>query len=231
MPQINLENISIEIEQKNIKNLYLRVSRPLAKVKISAPQKMSLEKIQTFAISKIDWIKKVRTKILSQNWENLITPKLKRGHYFLGKRYSLKTIKIDQKPQVKIEGDFLILTMAPNTNSAQKKLILQEWRRAELKKLLPILIEKWQRIMGVEVKEFSVKKMKTRWGTCNTRDKRIWIAIELSKKSLECIEYVVIHEMVHLLERKHNKRFKSYMDQFLPHWRDLEKELRGIKVD
>lgn len=107
---------------------------------------------------------------------------------------------------------------------------MSEWYRQKLKEIIPSYIEKWEKIIGVKVNEFGIKKMKTRWGTCNTRDKRIWINLELAKKAPRCLEYIIVHEMVHLLERHHNKAFKDYMSEFLPEWKSIKNELNGISL-
>jgi predicted metal-dependent hydrolase len=118
------------------------------------------------------------------------------------------------------DNQYIDVYIHENTTREQRRKVLTEWYRRQLKQLLPALIEKWQPIIDVEVKAWGVKQMKTRWGTCNIPAQRIWLNLELIKKPLNCLEYVVVHEMVHLLERHHNARFKAYMDEFLPHWRE-----------
>ena len=148
----------------------------------------------------------------------------------MGVRYLLKVVERDSKQSVAIKHDNLILQVKPDTNAEHRQILLQEWYRAQLKALVPHYIAKWEKIMGVQVSEFGIKKMKTKWGTCNTAAKRIWINLELAKKPLECLEYIVVHEMVHLLERSHNARFIAYMNQFLPQWRNLKEELNRLPV-
>jgi hypothetical protein len=227
---IDLGEITAEVVQKDIKNIHLSVYPPNGRVKIAAPLRMDVETIRIFAISKLGWIKRQQTKLRNQEREAPREYISRESHYYLGVRYLLKVVERDSKPSVAIKHDNLILQVKPDTNAEQRQILLQEWYRAQLKALVPHYIAKWEKIMGVQVSEFGIKKMKTKWGTCNTAAKRIWINLELAKKPLECLEYIVVHEMVHLLERSHNARFIAYMNQFLPQWRNLKEELNRLPV-
>jgi predicted metal-dependent hydrolase len=227
---IDLGEITAEVIQKDIKNIHLSVYPPNGRVKIAAPFRMDLETIRIFAISKLGWIKRQQTKLRNQDREAPREYISRESHYYLGKRYLLKVILSEGKPSVSIKYDNLILQIKPATNTDQRQVLLQEWYREQLKALVPPYIAKWEKVMGVEVSEFGIKKMRTKWGTCNTEAQRIWINLELAKKPLECLEYIVVHEMVHLLERSHNIRFITYMNQFLPQWRSLKEELNRLPV-
>jgi predicted metal-dependent hydrolase len=227
---IDLGEITAEVVQKDIKNIHLSVYPPNGRVKIAAPLRMDVETIRIFAISKLGWIKRQQTKLRNQEREAPREYISRESHYYLGVRYLLKVVERDSKQSVAIKHDNLILQVKPDTNAEQRQILLQEWYRAQLKALVPHYIAKWEKIMGVQVSEFGIKKMKTKWGTCNTAAKRIWINLELAKKPLECLEYIVVHEMVHLLERSHNARFIAYMNQFLPQWRNLKEELNRLPV-
>lgn len=227
---IDLGEITAEVVQKDIKNIHLSVYPPNGRVKISAPFRMDLETIRIFAISKLGWIKRQQTKLRNQEREAPREYVSRESHYYLGKRYLLKVVERESKPSVTIKHDKLILQVKPATNLEQRQVLVQEWYREQLKALVPNYIAKWEKIMGVDVAEFGIKKMRTKWGTCNTEAKRIWINLELGKKPLECLEYIVVHEMVHLLERRHNARFIAYMTQFLPQWRSLKEELNRLPV-
>jgi predicted metal-dependent hydrolase len=222
---IDLGNIIADVVQKDIKNIHLSVYPPLGRVKIAAPLRMDLETIRIFAISKLGWIKLQQTKFCNQERETPRDYISKESHYFLGKRYLLKVVETDNKPTVEIKHDTILLQVKPNSSSEQKHIILQEWYREQLKEIVPKYIEKWEEKMDVKVAEFGIKKMKTKWGTCNREAKRIWINLELAKKPLECLEYIIVHEMVHLLERSHNNRFIAYMNRFLSQWRYFKEEL------
>ena len=230
MEKIIINDIEIELTKKNIKNLYLSVHPPDGRVKISAPYRMDMESIRLFVISKIAWIKRQQSKFKSQERQPEREYVSGESHYFLGQRYLLNVVYTNKRKQgVEIRNKkYIDLYVRENTPKYLRERAMTEWYRRELKKLIPTIIAKWEPIIGVEVNEFGVKKMKTRWGSCNPKAKRIWLNLELVKKSPTCIEYVVVHEMTHLLERKHNERFIAYMDKFLPNWRAIKEELNGL---
>ena len=230
MPHFTLGNIEIEVAQKAIKNIHLSVYPPNGRVKIAAPSKMNLDTIRIYAISKLPWIKKQQAKIKSQKREAPREYITKESHYFLGKRYQLKVIELDTVPVVRLTHNYLELYVRPNSNKEKRQEVLENWYREQLKALTAELIQKWEKKMKVNVNEFGIKKMKTKWGTCNDEAKRIWLNFELAKKPKECIEYIVVHEMVHLKERTHNDRFVAFMNQFLPEWKQLKTDLNKLPV-
>lgn len=232
---IFLENIAINLQQKAIKNIYLRIARKRnlqgeIEVKLTAPNKMNLSEITKFAQGKIDWIKTNYQKILQRKLPEFSIKK--RGAiYFLGQEYLVKIIKDCEKNKAELVENFLIISLKKDASRQQKQLLIKNWKKKEFQKILTILFAKWQKIIGVEILEFRIKEMKTRWGTCNTRARRIWLALMLSEKSLELVEYVVVHELVHLLERRHNQNFKNHLTNFLPNWKELEKKLKTHRFD
>ena len=226
--QIELGNIKIDVIQKNIKNIHLSVYPPLGRVRISAPERMDLDTIRVFAISKLQWIKKHRETFKNLKREAQREYISRESHYFKGKRYLLKVIEHTAPPKVILKHSEIELYVRPNSTTEKKKQILDEWYRAELKKIVPNLIEKWEKKIGVKSNEFGIKKMRTRWGTCNTKAKRIWINLELGKKPAECLEYIIVHELVHLLEKGHKENFIKYMDEFMPKWRHYKEELNRL---
>jgi len=228
--RFTINDIEIELIKKDIKNLHLSVLPPNGRVRISAPKRMDDEAIRLFAISKLSWIKKQRSKFKNQERQPEREFVSGESHYFMGKRYLLNVVYTNKRKQgVEIRNKtYLDLFVREGSNKEQRQKVMKEWYRKELKALIPPLIEKWEPILGVKVASWGVKHMKTRWGTCNTTAKRIWINLELAKKSPICLEYIVVHEMVHLLERHHNERFISYMDKFLPNWRSIKAELNGL---
>lgn len=228
MQQIELGNIVIDVEHKDIKNIHLSVYPPNGKVRISAPFRMELDTIRVFAISKLQWIKKQQETIKKQERETPREYLTRESHYFLGQRYLLKVILHDASPEVHIKHQEIELFIRPDTTTEKRKEILDEWYRQELRKLLPDIIAKWEKIIGVHCNEFGIKKMKTKWGTCNTEAKRIWLNLELAKKPIECIEYIVVHELVHFIERKHNERFIGLMNEFMPKWKFYRDELNRL---
>lgn len=228
MQQIELGNIAIDVEQKDIKNIHLSVYPPNGKVKISAPGRMDLDTIRVFAISKLSWIKKQQEIFKNQDRETPREYLTRESHYFKGKRYLLKVVEQKASPKVILKHSEIELYIRPNTTIEKRKHALDEWYRAELKKIVPKMIEKWEKKIGVKCNEFGIKKMRTKWGTCNTEAKRIWLNLELAKKPTECLEYIIVHELVHLLERRHNNRFISFMDEFMPKWRFYRDELNRL---
>lgn len=228
MGQIALGNINIDVEQKDIKNIHLSVYPPDGRVRIAAPVKMDLDTIRVFAISKLDWIKKQRESLQGQERETPREYINQESHYFLGKRYLLKVKEHNAAPKVEIDHKYIHLHIRPNTSLEKRKEVIEEWYRAELKRIVPKLIAKWEKKIEVESNEFGIKKMRTKWGTCNTEAKRIWLNLELAKKPKDCLEYIIVHELVHLLERSHNARFVLFMDKFMPKWRFHRDELNRL---
>ena len=230
MEQLHLGDITIDVILKDIKNVHLSVYPPLGKVRIAAPARMSLDNIRIYAISKLGWIKQQQQKFREQVREAPREFLYKEGHYFLGKRYLLKIFEHDAPPFVTIRHDTLELHIRPNTDISKRLVIMDDWYRQQLKELAPPIFQKWEKILEVSINELAIKKMKTKWGTCNREAKRIWLNLELAKKPFHCIEYINVHELVHLLERSHNAIFIAYMDRYLPEWKHLKNELNKLPV-
>lgn len=217
--QLKIKDLGIEIVKKDIKNVHLSVYPPNGRVKVSAPDYMDLDTIRVYVLSKLGWIRKQQQKLLEQERESIRECVDRESHYFKGQRYLLKVIDSNAPARVVLKHKTIELHVRPNTSEEKKRAIISEWYRENLKSIIPTIIEKYEPIMGVSVQEFGVKKMKTKWGTCNPKAQRIWLNLELAKKNIEQLEYVVVHEMVHLLEPTHNERFVSLMDEFMPKWR------------
>ncbi len=231
MEQITISNIKIDVVQKNIKNIHLAVYPPTGRVRIAAPLRVNEDAIRLFAISKLGWIKRHQRKFEGQERISPREYKNRESHYFQGRRYLLNIIEADAPPKVVLKNKtYIDLYLRPETPIARRHEIMNEWYRQKLKEIIPALIKKWEKKMDVLVNEFGVKKMKTKWGTCNREAKRIWLNLELAKKPAECLEYIVVHEMVHLLERNHNDRFISLMNEFMPKWKFYRDELNRIPV-
>lgn len=230
MQEIQLGDITVEVTQKDIKNVHLSVYPPFGQVKIAAPNRMDLDTIRIYAISKLSWIRKQQAKIKAQKREAPREYLTKESHYYLGKRYLLKVIEHHSSPIVKLKHNTIELYIRPETDTAKRKEILDNWYRTQLKELVPKYILKWEKEMKVKVNEFGIKKMKTKWGTCNIAAQRIWLNLELAKKPISCLEYIIIHEMTHLLERNHNNRFVALMNQFMPNWKEVKEELNRLPV-
>ncbi len=227
--KLRVGNEEIDVQRKRIKHLYLGVSRDDGRLKVSAPLRVSDAALAAFVLSKQHWISKQRTnlralQVKSANAELQYVSG--EPHFYRGDRYQLNVIHEKSSPSVAIrDNQYLDIYIHESTSTDQRRKLLSKWYRHELKQLVPPLIEKWQPVMGVKVKEWQIKQMKTRWGSCNIAARRIWLNLELIKKPAICLEYVVVHELVHLLESSHNARFKSYMDRFMPNWREHKRLL------
>lgn len=225
MPQISLGEITAEVHFKDIKNLHLSVYPPGGAVRISAPLRMDLGTIRAFAISKLKWIRKQQAILREQARETERDYINRESHYYLGKRYLLKISESESPPAVNIKHDAIDMQVRPATPLAKREAILERWYRKQLKEIAQSKIESWEHKLDVKVASFGIKKMKTKWGSCNREAGRIWLNLELAKKPLHCIEYVVVHEMVHLLEKKHGKEFIAHMDKHMPKWKSYKAEL------
>ena len=223
--EICAEDITIEVEREKIKNMHLRVYPPDGHVRVSAPMRCSEDTIRSFVASKIDWIKKHQERIRRRNTRAPLKFSDGELHFFKGMEYRLRVIEKEAKPHVEINGDSLVLYVRPGADEGKRRSVLEEFYRRQLKQELPGIIDRRAKEMNVAVSGFGIRKMKTKWGTCNIKARRIWINLELAKKPPECLEYIVVHELAHLLERYHNSTFYGYMDRFLPQWRIYKKEL------
>lgn len=228
--QINLGEIAVDVVKKDIKNIHLSVYPPAGKVRISAPLRMDLDTIRVFAITKLGWIKSQQKKLREQERETPREYLDRESHYVWGKRYLLKMVEKEAAPQIELKHSKMILQIRPDATDGKKQEVLEAWYREQLKQVVPELIEKWEPLIGVRVERFFVQKMKTKWGSCSHDANSIRLNTDLAKKPPECLEYIVVHEMVHLLESTHNSRFISLMDQFMPKWRFYKDQLNRLPV-
>lgn len=223
---ITVSGIDVEIVRKDIKNLHLGVYPPLGRVRVAAPLVVSDEAVRLAVIDKLAWIKRQRAKFIDQPRQSRREMVNGESHYYLGRRYRLRVHEHDGPARVATRGiATLDLFVRPGTTAEQREAILLRWHREQLKALIPPLLDKWQAAMDLTPVNWGIKKMKTKWGTCNAEARRIWLNLELAKKPVHCIEYILVHELVHLLERHHNDRFAELMDGFLPQWRSCREEL------
>jgi predicted metal-dependent hydrolase len=231
MQQISLGNISIDVIRKNIKNIHLAVYPPTGRVRLAAPMKVNDDAIRLFAISKLGWIKRQQRKFQGQERLSPREYKNRESHYVRGQRYLLNVIEEDVPPRVILRSKtYIDLYVRPKTPTAKRHEIMNEWYRAELKKQLPDLIKRWSQRLNIKINQCLIKHMKTKWGSCNIEKRRVWINLELAKKPIHCLEYILVHEMTHLLERHHNTRFSAYMDKYLPQWRSYKQDLNEFPV-
>ncbi|MDD2340021.1 MAG: SprT family zinc-dependent metalloprotease [Methanosarcina sp.] len=228
--QIKLGDITADVVLKDIKNIHLSVYPPNGRVRISAPLRMDIDTIRVFAISRLGWIKQQQKKFQEQERETPREYLNLESHYVWGKRYLLKVIENDEVPSVELKHRKMVLCVRPGTDDKKKQAIIDSWYREQLKKAVPPLIARWEPLLGVKVERFFVQRMKTKWGSCNYKARNIRLNTELAKKPQECLEYVVIHEMAHLLEPTHNSRFIMLMDRFMPRWQFYRDKLNQLPV-
>ena len=223
---IDVNGLAVEVVRKNIKHLYVGVYPPGGRVRVSAPLRIDKDAIRLAVISRLGWIRKRQAQFEQQERQSEREYVSGESHYFEGRRYRLDVIEQNSPPAVLLlNNTTLALSVRPGAHRSQREAALDRWYRGQLRDRLPALVEKWEQKIGVQADEVRIRKMKTRWGTCNSRARRIWLNLELMKKPASCLEYVVVHELVHLLERKHNNRFKDLMDKHMPQWRTYRDEL------
>lgn len=223
--QIDVGGISVDVVFKNIKNVHLSVHPPTGRVRISAPARMKLDTIRVYAISKINWIKRHQKKFQEQERETRREYLDRESHYVWGRRYLLKVKEENRTPSVELRHNQMILTVRPGAAKAKREVVVMAWYRDLVRDAVTPLIAKWEMVLGVSVNHIIVRRMKTRWGSCTSSRQTIRLNTELAKKPPECLEYVIVHEMVHLLEPTHNSTFIGLMDKFMPQWRHFRDEI------
>lgn len=228
--QIAFGAITVDVVLKDIKNIHLSVYPPSGRVRISAPSRMSLDTIRVFAISRLGWIKQQQQKLQEQERETPREYLGRESHYVWGKRYLLSVIEGHEVPSVALQHSRLLLRVRPGTDTQKKQAIVEAWYRWQLKQTVPPLIARWEPLMGIKIERFFVQRMKTKWGSCNHRARTLRLNTELAKKPRECLEYIVVHEMTHILAPTHNARFVVMMDQFMPQWRFYREQLNRLPV-
>lgn len=214
-----VSGIAVQVVHKPLKNLHLSVYPPDGHVRVAVPLHMTDDNIRLAVISRLNWIKKHQARFQAQPRQSEREMVTGESHYVFGKRYLLEVIERRGCHEIVLKNNSTLqLFVNPGTSTQNRTLVLNEWYRDQLKAQIPDLLNHWQSAIGKQAADWGIKKMKTRWGSCNIAQRRIWLNLELAKKPIECLEYVLVHELVHLLERHHNDRFKAYMDKYLPQW-------------
>jgi predicted metal-dependent hydrolase len=230
MRQLNLGDITVDVIQKDIKNIHLSVYPPTGRVRISAPLRMRHDTIRVFAISKLSWIRQQQRNLREQERETSREYLDRESHYVFGKRCMLTVIEENAPSSVERKHNTLILKVRPGTSDEARQAIVDEWYRRFLKQTIQPAIAKWEPIIGVKVKRCFIQRMKTKWGSCSRQAGTIRLNTELAKKPRECLDYIIVHEMVHLLEPTHNARFIALMDQFMPRWQFYRQMLNRLPL-
>ncbi|MCM2288742.1 MAG: M48 family metallopeptidase [Sulfuritalea sp.] len=227
---IRLGDIEITVTRKAVKNVHLSVHPPRGRVTLVAPTGTRLEVARAFAITKLGWIRDQQAKLLAQARE---TPRRfieRESHSLWGRRYLLSIVEKDAKPAVKLDHRRITLTVRPGSTLVKREAVIAEWHRKLLHQLVPVLIEKWEARLGVKVAGYFLQRMKTKWGGCNHRAGSIRLNTELVKKPKDLLEYVVVHEMLHLIEPTHSERFVALLEQHYPTWREARAELNELPL-
>ena len=228
--RLTLDDITIDVVLKDIKNVHLSVNPPSGRVRIAAPLRTSRDVIRVFAISKLGWIRKQQAKLREQERELSREYVERESHYVWGKRYLLKLVEAPEAPSVELKHSRLVLRIRPGTGQDGRHAVMDQWYREQVKAAAPPLVAKWEPLMRVRVKRVFIQRMKTKWGSCSPDTNSIRLNTDLAKKPRECLEYLVVHEMAHLLEPTHNERFVTLMEQFCPKWRFHRQQLNRLPV-
>lgn len=216
--------------RKHIKNVHLSVHPPTGRVRIAAPQEMDVKTVRLFAVAKLDWIKRQQRKLASQDREPPREFLDREGHYLWGRRMLLKVLEADAPRAVEVRHSSLVLRVRPGDATDAREHTLAQFYREQLKAEAIPVIKRWEPRLGVHAQSLFVRQMKTRWGSCNPVARTIRLNTELTKKPRECMEYVIVHELAHLLEATHGKPFIALLDRHLPHWRDTRRLLNRLPV-
>ena len=228
---IEVGGLAVEVVRKDIKNLHVGVYPPAGRVRVAAPLRLSDDAVRVAVSTRLGWIRRQQAEFEAQERQSQREMVEGESHFFRGRRYRLRVIEHDGPTTVcLVNNSTLQLTTRQGTDQAQREAILQRWYRARLREQIPALLEKWQPRIGVDVAEIRIKKMKTRWGSCNATARRLWLNLELAKKPPICVEYILVHEMIHFLERHHNERFREMLDAAMPSWRMARDELNSAPL-
>ena len=228
--EIQLGEITALVIRKGIKNVHLSVYPPNGRVRISAPIRMSLATLRIYAISKLGWIKQQQKKIQNQARQSAREYLDQESHYIWGNRFLLKVVEHDAAPSVELKARKVILRVRAGNNLIKRQGIFEQWQRDQLKQAVTPLLNKWQKILSVNVNGFYIQTMKTKWGSCTPKAKTLRVNAELIKKPPICLEYIVVHELLHLIEPTHNKRFVELLNRHMPKWQFHKDELNRLPV-
>lgn len=227
---IDLGGMRADVVRKDIKHVHLSVYPPDGKVRISAPRNMALDTIRVYAITKLDWILRQQRKLREQEREPPREFLDNESHFVWGKRYLLRLVDAESGSAVELKHSTLELRLRSGSDTAKRREVLDAWYRQQIRDAVPSLLSRWQPIIGVKANRVLVQRMKTKWGGCNPVSGLIRLNTDLARKPPACLEYIIVHELIHLLEPTHNARFQYLMDRFMPHWRQVKNELNSLPV-
>lgn len=227
---LTVRGIEIDVIHKDIKHLHIGVYPPAGRVRVAAPSRLDDDQIRLAIVQRLPWIRKQRKQLegaARQTTREMVTGE---SHYVWGTRKRLKVVERPGRAHVEVDGDRLILYVAPGATAEQRRQCLEGWYREQLRAELPALLDRWEQKLGVTVPKWTIRRMKTKWGSCNRETRNVWFNVELAKKDPLCLEYIVAHELTHYFERGHGERFTTLMDRHLPDWQMRRDELNGAPL-
>ena len=228
--QITLGDITIAMTRKQVKHVHLSVHPPNGRVTMVVPQATRLAAARAYAISQLRWIRDQREKLRTQPRELPRAFVTRESHYLWGRRYLLTVQEIDTKPSVVAKNQRLVMTVRPGASASKRAEVMHEWHKSLMHAAVKPLLSKWETKIGVKASAYFLQRMKTKWGACNARARNIRLNTELVKKPRDLLEYVIVHELMHLIEPRHSDRFMALMDRHYPHWRDARAELNALPL-
>jgi len=229
--RITVSGVTVEVVRKAIKNLHLGVYPPAGRVRVAAPLAMSDDAVRLAVIGKLGWIKRQQAKFEAQPRQSEREMVSGESHYVFGRRYRLRVVEHARAGRVVLRTKTrLELHVRRGADATERERVLRRWYRERLRELIPPLLAKWEGRLGVRVAGWGIRKMKTKWGACNVDARRIWLNLELAKKPVPCLEYLIVHELMHLIEQNHTDRFLALMDRHLPNWRRYRQELNAAPL-
>ena len=229
--RIVVDGIEVSVTKKAIKNMHLYVKPPDGHVEVSAPIRLNDESIELFIRTKIGWIRRQQEKFEKQPRQTAREYMSGEALYVWGRPYDLLVSYSNKGNSLVLNGEKAILTVRESSTTEQREKYVNEWYRGILKEEIARVLPKWERITGLHPTGWQIKNMTTRWGTCNVKTRKIWLNLQLAKKTPECLEYVIVHELMHLIEKSHNGKFVALMDRYLPNWREIRKKLNDQMLD
>ncbi len=227
---LTVRGIDVDVVYQDIKNLHIGVYPPMGRVRVAAPERLDDDQVRLAVIQRLPWIKRQRQELQAterQSEREMVTGE---SHYVWGSRLRLKVIERPGRPHIEVDGSRLLIYTHPEDSAEQRRALLERWHREQLRQALPELISTWEERLQMSVPKWSIRRMKTKWGSCNRESRHIWFNTELAKKHPDCLEYILVHEMAHYLERNHGERFTKLMDGFMPDWRRRRDQLNAAPL-
>jgi predicted metal-dependent hydrolase len=227
---LTVAGIGVDVVYKDIKNLHIGVYPPVGRVRVAAPRQLDDDQVRLALVQRLPWIKRQRERLLAAERQSQRQMVSGESHYAWGSRYRLKVVKRGGSSHLELDGDRMVLYVPKDMSVEQRREVLDRWYREQLRQAIPGILAKWESKVGVQVSRWTIRRMKTKWGSCNRETGHIWFNVELAKKHPDSLEYIVVHEMTHLLERGHGKRFITLMNGFMPDWRAKRDQLNDAPL-